>query len=78
MAFKTKITDIAQCPKCGSTHGYRLLDIARRYFCFTFCGEPDGATEPQTVKEGKIAYCAECGEAIASADGHSNRMGSAS
>lgn len=53
-----------KCPYCGSGKGYYTIERVHRALCFTFEGEPDGASEDVTDYSGKRRYCLECGKIL--------------
>ena len=49
-----------RCPFCGSDEGYYMMETVHRGLAFTWEGEPDGASEDVTDREGKRRYCRNC------------------
>lgn len=66
-------TQITCCPHCGSDAGYFVkIDYLRAHAEFDFNGNPiynQGIAEAaEQRRQGKTAYCADCGEKICSVD----------
>lgn len=53
-------TKIEKCPLCGESTGFYVYERIHHHLCFTFDGEPDGASEDEAEYSGSRIRCREC------------------